>query len=591
MASLSKNELDILLYLKEESFTSQRKLAAYTRYSLGNINSTLKKLVQNNYLTVEYKLTSKAEQLFMRAVPRKAIILAAGYGMRMVPINTMYSKAFLEVQGEKLIERQIQQLHEVGITDISIVVGYMKERFEYLVDKYHVDLIVNEQYAERNNLHSLSLAADRIDNTYIVPTDIWSKENPFRKHELYSWYMVSDLQTKHSDVRVTSHQHLQKITDQDQQGNAMVGIAYLTGQTAAGLKEKLLNLDHDKSYNNSFWEAALYSQNRMVVYPREVSHENVAEINTYEQLRDLDENSDSLSSDAIDVIAQEFAVEPSAVTNITVLKKGMTNRSFLFTCKQQKYIMRIPGEGTDQLVNRQDEAEVYAAIKDKQLCDNPVYLNPNNGYKITKFLDDVRTCDSNNEEDLEKCISLLRRFHEMHLQVNHDFDLFDHLNFYEQLWNGQNSVYEDYLETKKHVFELKSYIDAQPKDKCLTHIDANADNFLFYSEEGQERLQLIDWEYAGMQDPHVDIAMFGIYSMYDKQQMDHLIDLYFDKQCPAQIRAKIYCYIAVCGLLWSNWCEYKSQQGVEFGKYSLAQYRYAKEYYQYAKELIDGQSR
>lgn len=591
MASLSKNELDVLLYLKETTFTSQRTLAAQTHYSLGSINSTLKKLVQNSYLTIEYKLTSKAEQLFTCAVPQNAIILAAGYGMRMVPINTMYSKAFLEVQGEKLIERQIRQLHEAGITNISIVVGYMKEQFEYLVDQYHVNLIVNEQYAEYNNLHSLSLAADQINNTYIVPTDIWSKENPFRKHELYSWYMVSDLQTKHSDVRVTSHQHLQRITDQDQQGNAMIGIAYLSGQTANSLKEKLLTLDHDKSYNNSFWEAALYSQNRMVVYPREVSHQNFAEINTYEQLRDLDENSDSLSSDAIDVISQEFAVEPSAVNNITVLKKGMTNRSFLFTCNQQKYIMRIPGEGTDQLVNRQNEADVYAAIKDKHLCDNPVYLNLNNGYKITKFLDNVRTCDSNNEEDLKKCISLLRKFHRMHLQVNHDFDLFDHLNFYERLWNGQESVYEDYSETKKHVFELKSYIDIQPKEKCLTHIDANADNFLFYEEEGQEKLQLIDWEYAGMQDPHVDIAMFGIYSMYDKAQMDRLIDLYFDKQCPAQTRAKIYCYIAVCGLLWSNWCEYKSQQGVEFGKYSLAQYRYAKEYYQYAKELIDAQSR
>lgn len=591
MASLSKNELDVLLYLRETTFTSQRTLAAQTHYSLGSINSTLKKLVQNSYLTVEYKLTSKAEQLFTCAVPQNAIILAAGYGMRMVPINTMYSKAFLEVQGEKLIERQIRQLHEAGITSISIVVGYMKEQFEYLVDQYHVNLIVNEQYAERNNLHSLSLAADQINNTYIVPTDIWSKENPFRKYELYSWYMVSDLQTKHSDVRVTSHQHLQRITDRDQQGNAMIGIAYLSGQTADSLKEKLLTLDHDKSYNNSFWEAALYSQNRMVVYPREVSHHNFAEINTYEQLRDLDENSDSLSSDAIDVISQEFAVEPSAVTNITVLKKGMTNRSFLFTCNHQKYIMRIPGEGTDQLVNRQDEADVYAAIKDKQLCDNPVYLNPNNGYKITKFLENVRTCDSNDEEDLRKCISLLRKFHGMHLQVNHDFDLYDHLNFYEQLWNGQKSVYEDYSETKKHVFELKSYIDVQPKEKCLTHIDANADNFLFYQEEEQEKLQLIDWEYAGMQDPHVDIAMFGIYSMYDKQQMDHLIDLYFENQCPVQIRTKIYCYIAVCGLLWSNWCEYKSQQGVEFGKYSLAQYRYAKEYYQYAKELINAQSR
>ena len=56
--------------------------------------------------------------------------------------------------------------------------------------------------------------------------------------------------------------------------------------------------------------------------------------------------------------------------------------------------------------------------------------------------------------------------------------------------------------------------------------------------------------------------------------------------CDAATRAKIYCYVAMCGLLWSNWCEYKRNLGVEFGEYSLAQYRYAKEFYRYAMSLF-----
>ena len=107
------------------------------------------------------------------------------------------------------------------------------------------------------------------------------------------------------------------------------------------------------------------------------------------------------------------------------------------------------------------------------------------------------------------------------------------------------------------------------------------------AEDGKEELQLIDWEYAAMQDPHVDIAMFCIYSMYrEKKYIDQLIDIYFQKKCSFTDRVKIYCYIAMCGLLWSNWCEYKRQLGVEFGEYSLMQYRYAKEYYKYAVEGI-----
>ena len=86
-----------------------------------------------------------------------------------------------------------------------------------------------------------------------------------------------------------------------------------------------------------------------------------------------------------------------------------------------------------------------------------------------------------------------------------------------------------------------------------------------------------------MQDPHIDIAMFAIYALYEKEQIDRLIDIYFENRCRPEIRIKIYCYVAICGLLWSNWCEYKRNLGVEFGEYSLRQYRYAKEFYRYAR--------
>ena len=86
-----------------------------------------------------------------------------------------------------------------------------------------------------------------------------------------------------------------------------------------------------------------------------------------------------------------------------------------------------------------------------------------------------------------------------------------------------------------------------------------------------------------MQDPHMDIAMFAIYSLYDRQQIDWLISVYFDGDCDTKTRIKIYAYIAVGGLLWSNWCEYKQSVGVEFGEYSIRQYRYAKEFYKIVK--------
>ena len=248
--------------------------------------------------------------------------------------------------------------------------------------------------------------------------------------------------------------------------------------------------------------------------------------------------------------------------------------------------MRIPGDGTDLLINRREEVAVYQAIAGKGLCDDPVYINPENGYKITAFLDGVRVCDPLEVKDLEKCIGLLKQFHSMKLKVDHEFDIFGQIDFYESLWNGKPSMYKDYKKTKENVRSLIPFIEANIKEKILTHIDANQDNFLFYEQDGEVKLQLTDWEYAGMQDPDVDIAMFAIYASYNKCQTDRLISIYFDGECEVSIKAKIYAYMAAGGLLWSNWCEYKSILGVEFGEYCLRQYRYAKEYYRYALEEI-----
>lgn len=572
---LNKQEMDILSSLFVEPFINQRVLSEKTGHSLGIVNKSIKNLIKNEYVDDEVRLTTKAKMEFKKQAPQNAIILAAGFGMRMVPINTETPKALLEVNGEVLIERTIKQLHEVGIKDIYVVVGFMKEKFEYLIDEYGVELIVNDEYATKNNLHSLALIVDRISNTYIIPGDVWSDRNPFRKNELYSWYMVSDLVDDDSDVRVNRKMELVRVSEKSG-GNAMIGISYLVGEQAEIVKERIYSLMTNKRYDGAFWEETLYTKDRMIVPARVVHATDVVEINTYEQLRELDEDSNHLKSDAIAIISKVLKAEYSEITNITVLKKGMTNRSFLFTCKGKKYIMRIPGEGTDKLINRNEEAQVYAVLDGKNICDDIAYINPRNGYKITEFIENSRVCDAENIDDLKACMKKLKEFHNMNLSVDHEFNIFKQIEFYESLWNGEESIYKDYKETKERVFSLKKYIGEHIENKCLTHIDAVPDNFLF-SKKGD--IRLIDWEYAGMQDPHVDIAMFCIYALYNKRQVDRLIDIYFENKCDKETRLKIYCYIAACGLLWSNWCEYKRSLGVEFGEYSLRQYRYAKDYY------------
>lgn len=582
---MNKNEFIVLRTINKDTIliSNQRHLANKLNWSLGFVNKVVTNLRSDGYLNSNLVLTQKGIDFLENSKPKNAIILAAGYGLRMVPINQNKPKALLTVDGNPLIERQIEQLQEAGITDITIVVGFMKEAFDYLTDKYGVKLVYNKDYASKNNLHSLACVTNKISNTYIVPCDLYSTKNPFEKYEGFSWYMVNELIDEKSSVRVTRTGELDYSKNQ-KSGNTMVGISFISKKDAPKLTARITELCKDEKYDNGFWETALFERSEIEVAAKVVHSNEVVEINSYEQLRDLDCYSTELQNESIDVICKVFNCKNEDIKEISTLKKGMTNRSYVFTVKDKRYIMRIPGEGTEQLINRKEEAEVYETIKGKNICDELYYINPDNGMKISAFIENSRCCDAFNEEDLKICMKKLREFHNMKLKTNHEFNIYERIDFYESQWTG-SSVFMDYNQTKKNTLSLKKYIDYCKPEFALTHIDAICDNFLFSkNDDGADNVQLIDWEYSGMQDQHVDIAMFAIYSLYGRKDVDRLIDIYFEGKCSQQDRIKIYCYIALCGLLWSNWCDFKRQFGIEFGEYHMIQYRYSKDYYKIAAE-------
>ena len=578
---MNKQLLKLLQLKIKNSQMPQREIAKQLGFSLGKTNKLLEQLKENLLVDQNFLLTNKGKQYVTQHKPRRAIILAAGYGMRMVPINMEEPKGLLKVKGEPLIERLIKQLQAKEINDIKIVVGFMKEHYEYLIDKYHIQLVVNPHYSEWNNIYSLYLVQNQLSNSYVLPCDVWFKENPFSTLEDNSWYMFTEQTSSDSQWRIGPRGTVKKVKEN---GNCMVGIAYLDIESGQTIGRLLTNRVMNRERLNEFWESVLDDHNRFILEAYLVKNIHYTEINSYEELRDLDSNSDHLKNDAIEAIKNTLKVHSREINHIQVLKKGMTNRSFIFSCQGNRYIMRIPGRGTKKLINRQYEYDVYQIIKELPYVEHTLYLNPKNGYKLTQFIENSRNCNATDWNDVRQCMNLLRKIHQSSLKVGHTFDLQQQIEMYEQLRDGQ-SAYRDYEDTKKRIEELLTLVNGLDKEWTLCHIDANADNFVF---DNQGNVYLIDWEYAGMQDPHVDIAMFAIYSMYNQQQIDQLISIYFDGQVKLGVKYKIYAYIAICGLLWSNWCEYKQSLGMDFGEYSLAQYRYAKEYSRKALEFWKG---
>ena len=187
---------------------------------------------------------------------RNAIILAAGTSSRFVPISFEIPKSLLKVRGEILIERQIKQLQEAGIYDITVVVGYKKELFYYLKDKYNVSIVDNEEYHIYNNTSSLMKVLDKLGDTYICSSDNYFTKNVFLENEEQAYYsaIYIDGKTDEYCIQYDKENTITEVIIGGENSYVMLGHVYFDKNFSKSFKEILKNEYKNEETRKKLWE-------------------------------------------------------------------------------------------------------------------------------------------------------------------------------------------------------------------------------------------------------------------------------------------------------------------------------------------------
>lgn len=516
---------------------------------------------------------------------KNAIILAAGKSSRFAPFTYEKPKGLFRVKGEILIERQIEQLIESGVQTIYVVVGYMKEKFFYLERKYpQVQLIINNNFGTKGNLYSLYVARDFLKNTYVSYADYYFAENPFIDDNLenISYHACSFKSGKFNEFSVT-YSDANVITSVVLGGcnlMAMVGHAYFNEAFSTRFIDLLDKEINEFRVSGLFWEEFFDRHiKELTLYMKPLVDGAVVEFNSIDDLRQFD--SDFLynvDSEIITNICNTLKCSPNDISNINVINAGLTNVSFRFVTKGIQYVYRHPGGTAGNLIDR--TAEIFSQMKARELeIDKSVITMAHSGWKLSYCVQNLIECDFRKHPDQMKTgMAYLRKLHAVPVDPSSGVKNFDNVQETLRLMKiasaTKGNLFKEFAEEIEKVQKLDAYLKTDAKriglKRVYCHNDIYEPNFLATSDGD---LYLIDWEYAGINDPANDIA--GFYSRYDysDEQIDAFINEYFEGHPTADQYRHWLAFIPVAAFYWMGWAFYKGSVGEEDGFFFLPAYR------------------
>lgn len=284
---------------------------------------------------------------------RNAIIMAAGTSSRFVPLSNECPKGLLEVKGEILIERQIRQLKDAGVEDITVVTGYKAEMFEYLKEKYGVSTVMNEDYYRYNNTSSIIRVLDRLHDTYICSSDNYFNNNVFvgEPHQSYYSALHAGGETREYCMTIDGNDNITAVTVGGRNSWYMIGHVYLNADFSHNFRQ-ILNREYDKEeVRQGYWEDVYIRHIKELPFMkmRRYNIHDIEEFDSIDELRLFDETyvNDTRSS-VIRFIASQFGCNEGELSGFTGIRHNDRHLLFTFQKDGDKYMYN----GKDNTITR-----------------------------------------------------------------------------------------------------------------------------------------------------------------------------------------------------------------------------------------------
>ncbi len=288
---LTRNQFDVLTLIERESSLTQREMAELLKRSIGTINKTVTELRGQQYVHGK-SITEEGLSALEPYRVRRAIIIAAGFGARLVPITLNTPKPLVRVNGTRIIDTMLDAIMAAGIQEIYIVRGYMAEQFDQLLYKYpNIKFIENPAYNETNNISSLMCVRYLLKNVYVFEGDL-VLYNPglVTKYQYSSNYLGVPV-TKTDDWCLESQGgYITKLALGGTNCHHLYGISYWTAEDGARLAEHLKAVYESPGGKERYWDqvALEYYLHDYAVTIRECQFADIAEIDTYRELKQID---------------------------------------------------------------------------------------------------------------------------------------------------------------------------------------------------------------------------------------------------------------------------------------------------------------